>query len=254
MEIRLRAMTCGWLTGSLAGFLEGEHGTIKVPVPAYLIEHPRGKIVFDTGMHPDAQRDPAGRLGPAAASVFTVDFRPGEDVAARLAVLGCDPADIRTVINSHLHFDHTGGNALFPNATFLHQRAEWNAGREPDLVESNFFDPHDYDLGQDVRLVDGEHDVFGDGSVVCLPTHGHTPGHQSLHVRLPGGDVVLTADSCYLRRTLEEMRLPPICHDRAAALASLRRLGELRARGARLLFGHDPEAWASVPQAPEDVR
>jgi N-acyl homoserine lactone hydrolase len=67
----------------------------------------------------------------------------------------------------------------------------------------------DFDLGHELRLLDGEHDVFGDGSVVCLPMHGHTPGQQSLRLRLDsgGGEVVLTADACYFCQTLRERRL-----------------------------------------------
>jgi glyoxylase-like metal-dependent hydrolase (beta-lactamase superfamily II) len=130
------------------------------------------------------------------------------------------------------------------------QRAEWEAGHDADGVRANFYDPRDYDTGQDVLLVRGEHDVFGDGRVVCIPTHGHTPGHQSLRVRLDGGDVVLTADACYFRRTLEELRLPAVMHDRNAMLASLHRLRALRDAGARLVYGHDPEFWATLPQAP----
>ncbi|TMA34784.1 MAG: MBL fold metallo-hydrolase, partial [Deltaproteobacteria bacterium] len=105
----------------------------------------------------------------------------------------------------------------------------------------------------EVLAVDGEHDLFGDGSVVCLPTYGHTPGHQSLRVRLAGGDAVLTADACYLRRTLEELHLPAIVHDPAAMLAALHRLRELQQAGARIFYGHDPEFWATVPQAPGEV-
>jgi glyoxylase-like metal-dependent hydrolase (beta-lactamase superfamily II) len=87
--------------------------------------------------------------------------------------------------------------------------------------------------------------VFGDGSVVCLPTHGHTPGHRSLRVRLAGGDVVLAADACYFCRTLRERRLPRYVHDREAMLASLDRLVALEGAGARIFFGHDPEFWKS---------
>jgi N-acyl homoserine lactone hydrolase len=250
--VRLFALTCGWLTGPTGNFLAGEKGRLRVPVPAYLIEHPRGLALFDTGLHPAAATDPAGRLG-AAASFFQVHFMPGEDVAGRLAALGMDAGRVHFLVNSHLHFDHTGGNACVPNAEIVVQRAEWEAGHDADAIRANYYDPKDYDTGHAVRTVSGEHDLFGDGRVVCLPTFGHTPGHQSLRVRLDGGEVVLTGDACYLRRTLEELHLPAIMHDRDAMLASLHRLRALRAAGARIFFGHDPEFWAAVPQAPEAI-
>jgi glyoxylase-like metal-dependent hydrolase (beta-lactamase superfamily II) len=242
-------MTCGWLTGHAGGFLAGETGRLRVPVPAFLIEHPRGLVLFDSGLHPDAGRDPAGRLG-AAGRFFAVELGPREDVGGRLGALGIDPGAVRWLVTSHLHFDHTGGHAALPNATVVVQRAEWEAGHDADAIRANYYDPRDYDTGQEVRLVAGEHDLFGDGRIVCLPTHGHTPGHQSLRVRLDSGEVVLTADACYLRRTLDELRLPAVVHDPAAMLASLHRLRALRDAGARLVYGHDPECWAGVPPPP----
>ena len=101
--------------------------------------------------------------------------------------------------------------------------------------------------------MDGEHDVFGDGSVVCLPTYGHTPGHQSLRLRLDRGEVVLAADACYFCQTLRERRLPRNMYDREAMLASLDRLAALEQSGARIFFGHDPEFWRTVPQAPVPI-
>jgi glyoxylase-like metal-dependent hydrolase (beta-lactamase superfamily II) len=156
------------------------------------------------------------------------------------------------LINSHFHFDHVGGNALIPNATMLVQRREWDAGMDADAARHGY-NPRDFDLGHKLRLVDGEHDVFGDGSVVCLPTHGHTAGHQSLRLRLAGGEVVLAADACYFCRTLRERRLPRHVHDGEAMLASLDRLEALERGGARIFFGHDPDFWHGVPQAPEPV-
>ena len=253
MSVRLLALTCGWLTGPAGGFLAGATGRLRVPVPVFLIDHPGGKVLFDSGLHPDAGRDPETRLGPAA-QVFDVELEDGEDVAARLEALGIDAADIRFLITSHLHFDHTGGHASIPNARLVVQRREWEAGRDPDLMAHNYYDARNYDLGHEVLAVDGEHDLFGDGSVVCLPTYGHTPGHQSLRVRLAGGDAVLTADACYLRRTLEELHLPAIVHDPAAMLAALHRLRELQQAGARIFYGHDPEFWATVPEPPGEVR
>jgi glyoxylase-like metal-dependent hydrolase (beta-lactamase superfamily II) len=250
MTLKVYAFTCGHLTGDLGHLMEGGEGRIRLPIPAYLIEHPKGTALFDTGMHPDCQHDPAGRVGARLAALFDFDFAPGEEISARLAALGRDPAKIDLVINSHFHFDHVGGNALIPNATMLVQRREWDAGMDPDSAARRGFNPRDFDLGHKLRLVDGEHDVFGDGSVVVLPTHGHTPGHQSLKLRLSGGEMVLAADSCYFCRTLRERRLPRFVHDREAMLASLDRLAALEAAGARIFFGHDPEFWATVPQAP----
>lgn len=243
------AMTCGHLTAPLEQFILGGEGSVRVPVPCFLIDHPQGKILFDSGMHPAAGTDPIGRIGPIA-TIFHPELGPEENVRGRLAALGVAPHDIRFLILSHLHFDHAGGNELLPDATLLVQRREWEAGRDPDLAAINGFDRKDYDHGHALRLVDGEYDVFGDGAVVCVPTHGHTPGHQSLRVRTAGGDVVLTADACYLRRNLEEMKLPPIVFDADDMRASLQRLKALRDAGARLVFGHDPVAWAAVPQAP----
>ena len=253
MALRLFAFTCGWLESDLGLFVAGAAGPIRVPVPCYLVDHPRGALVFDTGLHPATQTDAEARLGRRIARAFRVCFAPGEELAARLAALAIDPAAVRWLVSSHLHFDHVGGNAQLPNARLVVQRREWQAGQDPDLRAANAYDPRDYDLGHDVLGVDGEHDVFGDGSVVCVPTHGHTPGHQSLRVRLATGDVVLAADACYLRRTLETLALPPIVHDPEAMRASLLRLRALRDAGARIFYGHDPEFWASLPQAPEGV-
>ena len=113
------------------------------------------------------------------------------------------------MINSHLHFDHVGGNAELPNATLVVQRREWEVAADPEQIRRNGYNRADFDLGHHLKLIDGEHDLFGDGSVVCIPTYGHTPGHQSLRVRTDSGEFVMTADSCYMRKVLEEMVLPP---------------------------------------------
>ncbi len=228
----------------------GGEGDITLPVPAYLIEHPKGRVLFDTGLHPDLQREPEKRLGPRLAELFHIGFRPGEEVSARLEAIGRDPGKIDLLISSHLHFDHVGGNALIPNATVLIQRREWDVGQDHDDAIRRGYDPRDYDLGHKMHVIDGEHDVFGDGSVVCLPTHGHTPGHQSLKLKLNSGEVVLAADSCYFCQTLRERRLPPSMYDREQMLASLDKLAALERGGARIFFGHDPEFWKTVPQAP----
>ena len=253
MGIAVYALTCGHLEGELSYLMEGGESRVRLPIPAYLIEHPKGRVLFDAGMHIDCRTDPAGRLGQRLMSLFQFDYRAGEEVGARLAALGRDPAEIDILINSHLHFDHAGGNAQIPNATLVVQRREWDAGMDPDSAAKRGFNPRDFDLGHKLRLIDGGHDLFGDGSVVCLPTPGHTPGHQSLKLRLPSGEIVLAADSCYFCRTLRERRLPRFVFDREQMLASLDRLAALERVGARIFFGHDPEFWRGVPQAPAAI-
>ena len=189
----------------------------------------------------------------AKAARFGYDFSPGEEVSARLEQIGRDPAKIERVVTSHLHFDHSGGNGLIPNAELIVQQAEWEVGTDPERGPQWGLDGGDLQLGHPVRRVAGEHDVFGDGRVVCIPTPGHTPGHQSLRVRLDGGEVVLAGDACYFCQTLRERRLPARVYDRPAMHASLERLAELERGGARIIFGHDPVSWRDVPQAPAEI-
>jgi glyoxylase-like metal-dependent hydrolase (beta-lactamase superfamily II) len=252
VTLKLYAFTCGHITGDKAGFLEGEPGKIKVPVPAYLIDHPKGKVLFDTGMNIGLRQDAARLLGPMAAQ-FEIDFPERTDIAARLQAMDIDPAEIRHMVMSHLHFDHCGGNPLIPNATVVVQRAEWKAGKAKMMREMGVYDPENFDTGHDVIEIEGEHDLFGDGSVVLFATFGHTPGHQSMRVKLESGDVILAADCCYLKQTLDNLHLPNFAYDRDASIESLKLLRRLQAEGSRIFYGHDPDFWKSVPQAPSPI-
>jgi N-acyl homoserine lactone hydrolase len=249
--MRVHAFTCGWLTGEMSGFVAGTTGRIRVPVPVFLIEHPKGTVVFDTGMHPAAGTDPAGRLGHLS-KLFDVELDSSGHVTSKLASAGVDPTRACRVVLSHLHFDHAGGLELLPNARLVVQKTEWEAGADAELSARCGFDAKDYRLGHDVELVDGEHDVFGDGRVVCLPTHGHTPGHQSLRLRLDNGrDVVLCADACYLKRNLDELALPSVVFSRRRMTESLQRLSALRESGSTMVYGHDPGHWDAARAALE---
>ncbi len=226
--------------------LTGEPGTIALPIPSWLIEHDRGLAMFDTGMHTEL-RTGTERIGPWASKVFEPDLPDGEDVTARLGQHGIDPADIDLVIFSHLHFDHCGGTVEVPNARIVVQRQEWAAGHHPKLIEHHVYNPDDFDLGHEVQQIDGEHDVFGDGSVVCLPTAGHTRGHQSLRLELASGPVVLTGDCVYFERFLDDMTVPQFGYDLDQQRDSMRELARLRSEGCRLLYGHDAGQFASLP-------
>src|ERR1041384_3052449 len=101
--------------------------------------------------------DPVGRMGPERAKRLVDKSKAGEDVVPQLALLGLRPDDVRYVVNSHLHFDHCGGNEFFPRSTFLVQKAEMEAARRPGFAPGYNPSPLDFDHPLDYRLVDGEH-------------------------------------------------------------------------------------------------
>jgi N-acyl homoserine lactone hydrolase len=240
MSLKLYALTCGWLTLRASFLLDGAPGKVVAPVPVYLIDHPKGRALFDTGLGIQYRRaigDP--QKGP-------IDFDESMDVAARLKAMDVDPASIRWIVNSHLHLDHCGGNLWIPNATVVVQADEMDYAQSG---EDRYYVRQEFDTGHPVMRVRGEHDLYGEGSVVLFPSPGHTPGHQCARVRLPAGDVILAADCCNLKASLDEMRLPDHVHDVEQSLATLRRLRELRSAGARVFYGHDPEFWSAIPQA-----
>jgi hypothetical protein len=92
MTINLYAFTCGTVTGEFAHLMEGGEGDITVPIPVFLIKHSKGTVPFDTGLHPDCQSDPAGRLGERLARLFRIGFQPGEEVSTRLEAIDETPA------------------------------------------------------------------------------------------------------------------------------------------------------------------
>lgn len=246
MTVTIEPLHCGSLTAPRHRFERGAgEAPIALPVPSWLIRHPGGTVLFDTGMHEDLTHD--SELFRSLSALFDIRCSTEHLVRARLAERGVDPAEVDVVIASHLHFDHVGGLGQLPNARLVVQAAEWRAGTDEDLAAANAFRREDYELGHEVVAVDGEHDVFGDGRLTCLPTPGHTPGHQSLRVRLHERDVVLCGDCAYFESTLAGGELPPHCHDRDAQATSVTTLRRRREEGALVLPGHDPLTFRTLP-------
>ncbi len=242
----MHMFSTGQMTSAMGGFLEGETGELTYPVPVFLIEHPNGLVAVDAGLHPALATSNA-RLGPLDGPFQAHLAADGSStVGAQFRRAGFDPALVDTVIVTHLHFDHVGGLVELPNAQVLVQAREWATRNDERMVNSGAYNPADTDHGHEVSQVDGDYDVFGDGTVVCLLTDGHTAGHQSVRVHTEAGIFVICGDCCYLRRTLIDEHLPPFGVDRTRQLAAVRRMADEQRAGATLIFGHDPDQWETI--------
>ena len=240
--VRVRALKCGWLTADAATLIQGQQGPMRIPVAAFLIEHPNGIAVFDTGMHPELVRTKERMR--STAELFEVEQSEAWTLTGQLEVAGVAPEDVAIAVVSHLHFDHCGGLGQVPDARLVVQSDEWTAASDEGLIDFGVYNPGDFDLGHDRHLVDGEHDLFGDGSVRLIPTPGHTPGHQSMLIE---GRLLLVGDACYCRLALDLDALPPFAADEARQRAGFSWLRQQEAAGIDLVFSHDPEQWASLP-------
>ena len=176
--MRLYAFHCGGERADMSAFdpFDEKVGTkIEIPYFCYLITHPEGNVLFDTGGHPDLVRDPRGRLG-AAADLYEITMQEGDDIVSQLARIGVTPADVPHVVQSHLHYDHAGCIEYFPDATVYAQHDELAFAFWPAVYQRALYVRADFDGPVRWRELRGEHDVFGDGRVVCVPTPGHSPG------------------------------------------------------------------------------
>jgi N-acyl homoserine lactone hydrolase len=235
MAISVTQLNVGWFTAAAGIWRRGEpmDQATRFPIPAYLIETDDERILVDTGLHPRAASDSASHYD-GAPSISAFELEQEQSIA--------DQVDLRTisqVVITHLHFDHAGGLSLLPHRVpIVVQRHEWHGARSPDSIARNFYLPVDYaGVAERVRLVDGDHDLLGDGSIRLLFTPGHTPGHQSIIV---AERLVIGADVCHFASGLDDHRFPIFADDHAAQATSAERLRALRDAGATVIPGHDP--------------
>jgi N-acyl homoserine lactone hydrolase len=219
---------------------DGMGRMVRFPVPVYLVELGEERILVDTGLHPEAAADAAAHY-EGAESLGAFRLEQETPLAEQV-----DLSSLTRVVLTHLHFDHAGGLALLPGSLPAHlQRREWEAAQDPEAITRNFFLPRDYEGVEDrVVLVDGDHDLFGDGSIELLFTPGHTPGHQSVRV---GERLVIGADVTHFAAGLDDHRLPIFGDDLDVQLASAERLRALRDAGAEVRPGHDPDVLVPGP-------
>lgn len=218
----------------------------------YLIRHGKDLMLWDTGMSDTIADKPEGVK--AAGGLLTLWVR--RTVASQLRELGVAPADITHIAMSHFHSDHCGNANLFTAATLYIQGAEYEAAFGPEPSKFNFV-PANYDKlrANPVVKLNGDHDVFGDGSVVILSTPGHTPGHQSLLVRLPKrGAVVLSGDMVHFDENWTNRRVPARNFDRDQSARTMEKIAAFLTENiAQLWINHDKAQSDGLPHVPDYV-
>ncbi|MBS9718330.1 N-acyl homoserine lactonase family protein [Pseudohalocynthiibacter aestuariivivens] len=241
---------------------------VPLPLQFFLIEHRDGPILFDTGIDPAVVTDPGyikqaiGRFLLWRIFKFNVTEQDRADHVLERA--GVAAGDIRTAVISHLHFDHVGGIAQFPQAYLLVSAREWAILSEPNperewILREHIeipsakwtqitFEPTDDPLFSEF---DGVYDVAGDGSMILLPTPGHTPGSISMLIRQDGWDpILLVADLTYETTLLEDNVVPGV-GDRESLLASFAKVRRLKERlpDLKIAASHDFSAAETIASA-----
>jgi len=246
---------CGKLkSGNPAPLIERGVTTTDMSVAAYLIVHPRGTLLWDSGVIPDEMVQPGG----------TTSFRATvqRSLGSQLAEIGYKPSDISYLALSHYHYDHSANANAFSAATWLVQKPERDLMFSGRLGASSPNSPASDAVvarfalleHSKATILEGDHDVFGDGSVVIISTPGHTPGHQSLYVNLAKtGPVVLSGDLYHYpaERELKDFTPFAALGDPAQEAVSKMKVESLLAeKHAALWIQHDLIADAKLKKSP----
>jgi N-acyl homoserine lactone hydrolase len=247
-DLRLYTLDCGQIEakdmGAFSDTFEYNGQPGKVVDPCFVIRGPKGTLLWDTGLGDKIAANPKG-MDMDGFHATVAHTLPDE-----LKAIGLTPADITYMAFSHFHFDHTGNANEFPGATWIINKTElaWlesnpSAG-DPSSISG-------YKTAK-TQMIEGDYDVFGDGTVMILRTPGHTPGHQSLMLKLKkAGTVILSGDLYHLRANREHRRVPQYNVNRADTLASMDRIETiLKNTKGKLYIQHDPEDNALLPKPP----
>ena len=241
---------------------------VPLPLQCFLIDHRDGLVMFDTGIDPAILSDkgyieqPIGRF--LLPRIFRLHLKETDRVDHVLADAGVAASDIRRAVISHLHFDHVGGIAQVPQADLLVSDREWAILSEPhperewilrehiEIPTAKWrqitFEPTDDPMFEGF---DGIHDVAGDGSMILLPTPGHTAGSMSMLIRRDGWDPILLVGDLTYEADLLDQNTVPGTGDRDTLLASFAKVRGLKQRlpGLTIVASHDFAADERVSRA-----
>jgi glyoxylase-like metal-dependent hydrolase (beta-lactamase superfamily II) len=215
----------------------------------YVIQHPKGNLMWDAGLPESLIGLPEPYTSPDGA--FTVSRK--DSVLNQLKQIGMTPDDFEYISLSHTHFDHSGHANVFKNATWLVQKDEYDFVTGEEVQEKN---PDMYNAIQDlknIKKIDGDYDVFGDGTVVLKYMPGHTPGHQALFLDLKEhGPLLLSGDLYHFYENREYKRIPIFNYDVAQTRESMKKFEAFaQEKEAKVYLQHQKDDFNKMPKAPE---
>jgi glyoxylase-like metal-dependent hydrolase (beta-lactamase superfamily II) len=256
-SLRMYVLDCGRINvanGDSMGFKPGELATANMVTPCFLIVHRKGTLIWDTGEIPDSAF--AKGVTPATQGAYTVD-RP---LLPQLAAFGYTTADITYMALSHYHGDHVANANAFAGSTWIVQQGDRDAIFAPrqnngqrlgQVADPAFFT--ELAKSKTLLLKGEDHDVFGDGTVVIKYTPGHTPGHQSLYLKLARtGPILLSGDLYHYPEEITYKRIPPFDSDKDQTAKSRAMIEEfVKKNKAQLWIQHDYTSGIKRKMAPE---
>lgn len=258
-------MDNGWLEGdsnwivamSVVGTLENKTPTIKwikIPVYCVLIDHPDGKILYDTGCHPEAMR---GYWPPNLTSIFPYYHNDSQLLSKQLALADTTPEEIKTVILSHLHLDHAGNGRLFKNAKVYVHKSDYEYAKQlvashPNAADHGAYVKADLDIPTyRLHLVEGDCTLADGVELLSLP--GHTPGLLGLMVHLKEETFIFPADALYTQENYgPPTKMSGIVYDTIAFKASIEKIRALQQKyAAKVMFSHDMPFFKALKLVPQ---
>lgn len=251
--MKLFAMLCGHLRCRKRIFLPdtNKEDFVNIPMPAFLITHPKGNVLVDTGPNPDVYNDPFSAWGNLAKA-FEPILKKNDDILSQLERIEIRPEDIKYVVNTHLHFDHAGGNRLFKESMFLVSVHELEWAQRPENEGKGYF-KEDWNHPLNYKKLEGVYDIFNDDQITIMPMPGHTPGHQVVIVRLKHqGTIILSGDSVPFKENYENKIISINNTDDVQVSSSVNKVTKiLKEKNATLIHGHDPKQWQTIKIIPE---
>ncbi len=248
-----------WMVAmSVSGTLENKTPTIKwikIPVYSVLIDEPEGKILYDTGSHPEAMK---GYWPSGLKSTFPYYYEDNQLLLNQLRLTDTDPQEIKRVVLSHLHLDHAGNTHLFRHANVYVHKKDYEYGKSlvnssPNPNDHGAYVKADLEIPEDkLHFVDCDFELTKNIDLICLP--GHTPGILGLMVHLENeGTLIFPADALYTQKNYgPPVKMSGIIYDSIAFVDSINKIRTLQKKyDAKVMFSHDMPFFKTIKLAPQ---